>query len=669
MIKKRIFLASSMELKEDREQFEIFINRKNKEWTDKGIFLDLIVWEDFLDAVSQTRLQDEYDKAIRECDIFVMLFATRVGKYTEEEFETAFGQFRATAKPFIFAYFKDTQISTGSANQDDLMSLWAFQKKLEELGHFHTVYKNIDELKFKFNQQLEKLAARGDVALTQSQKSAGFQAYNPESKRTLEGGEASRAKRRTDPRDLARAKLERIPLPYTADAFVQSAENGNLAVVKLFLAAGIDPNAKHDRDSYRDTALMYAAGNGHIEIVKTLIKAKANVNERNNKPGDQPGSTALNWAVSGDKADIVRFLLDHGADADSVNKSCWSAAQNGYLEVLRMLLEHGVDKEHLNPSLVVASDRSPEATYNEVVLLLLQHGADVNAKDVNECTALQACCIAGSVAIVQTLLDAGADPSAKPRCDWRTHEKGWTPLMLALKYAGEPKDRAIAGLLMSHGANPDLTSDEGTTTLMVAASDKNNIDMVRALLDKGADPNQVNNSGKTALMAASGSEGNTSMVELLLNRGADVNLADENGMTALINASWERNNAPTIRLLLERGANPNAKARNNHWDKDKITALMWTASLPQTGGEVPNVEALLDAGVDLHARSEKGRTALMLAIREGNIETTQALLRRGAKVDDEDMVAKTPLNYAEEYSGSEFTRADMIRILKKAGAK
>ena len=133
---KRIFLASSSELKEDRKEFEIFINRKNKDWVDQGVFLELIVWEDFLDAVSQTRLQDEYNKKIRECDVFVMLFCTKVGQYTEEEFETAVGQFKATNKPFIFTYFKDAEISTGSANEKDLMSLWAFQEKLDALGHF-----------------------------------------------------------------------------------------------------------------------------------------------------------------------------------------------------------------------------------------------------------------------------------------------------------------------------------------------------------------------------------------------------------------------------------------------------------------------------------------------------------------------------------------------------
>ena len=123
------------------------------------------MWEDFADAVSKTRLQDEYNKSIRECDIFVMLFCTEVGQYTEEEFKTAFGQFKATNKPFIFTYFKDAQISIGSVNESDLMSLWAFKEKLAGLGHFYTVYKNTEELKLHFNQQLDKLAKNGFIEL------------------------------------------------------------------------------------------------------------------------------------------------------------------------------------------------------------------------------------------------------------------------------------------------------------------------------------------------------------------------------------------------------------------------------------------------------------------------------------------------------------------------
>lgn len=162
MTKKKIFLASSSELVDDRRQFEIFINRKNKAWVEKGVFLELVIWEDFLDAVSQTRLQDEYNRAIRDCDLFVMLFFTKVGKYTEEEFETAFGQFKATNKPFIFTYFKDAPISTGALD-DGVLSLLQFKKKLGTLGHFYTVYKNIEDLQLKFGQQLDKLADSGFV--------------------------------------------------------------------------------------------------------------------------------------------------------------------------------------------------------------------------------------------------------------------------------------------------------------------------------------------------------------------------------------------------------------------------------------------------------------------------------------------------------------------------
>jgi hypothetical protein len=165
MTKKTLFLASSSELKADREAFEIFINRKNKLWHDKKLFLELILWEDFLDAVSQTRLQDEYNKAIQACDIFVMLFATKVGQYTAEEFETAFGQFKATHKPFIFVYFKEEPPGTSHTSSKDLKSLHAFQQKLHTLGHFCTVYKNSEDLLLKFNQQLDKLAATGFLEL------------------------------------------------------------------------------------------------------------------------------------------------------------------------------------------------------------------------------------------------------------------------------------------------------------------------------------------------------------------------------------------------------------------------------------------------------------------------------------------------------------------------
>ncbi len=157
---RKIFLASSAELQDDRREFEVFIHRKNKAWISQGVFLELVLWEDFLDALSATRLQDEYNRAIRACDVFVMLFFTKVGPYTEEEFETAVGQFQATSRPFIFTYFKN---APNSAPRADLLSLWAFQDKLKALGHFHTEYHHTAELLLHFSQQLDKLVASGFI--------------------------------------------------------------------------------------------------------------------------------------------------------------------------------------------------------------------------------------------------------------------------------------------------------------------------------------------------------------------------------------------------------------------------------------------------------------------------------------------------------------------------
>jgi len=154
--KVEIFLASSIELVEERKEFEIFVNRKNKELHLKGIFLHLNAWEDMPTAVSQTRSQDEYNNEVLDSDIFVVVFFKKVGEYTDEEFETAFKQFKTTGKPLIFTYFKDSEITTGSAKKEDMLSLWAFQEKLEKLGHFYIVYKNTDELIRKFNDQLTK---------------------------------------------------------------------------------------------------------------------------------------------------------------------------------------------------------------------------------------------------------------------------------------------------------------------------------------------------------------------------------------------------------------------------------------------------------------------------------------------------------------------------------
>ena len=64
--------------------------------------------------MSETRLQDEYNKAVRACDIFVSLFFTKTGKFTEEEFDTAHRQFKSTGNPRIYTFFKNADVTMGN---------------------------------------------------------------------------------------------------------------------------------------------------------------------------------------------------------------------------------------------------------------------------------------------------------------------------------------------------------------------------------------------------------------------------------------------------------------------------------------------------------------------------------------------------------------------------
>lgn len=150
----KIFLASSSELKSDREEFTKFIGEQNIRLNKQDVFLEVVQWENFLDAISGTRLQNEYNKALRNCDIALCLFFTKVGKYTAEEFETAYKVFKATGKPKIWTYFKNAPVNTGSIT-NEINTLIEFKTKIGNLGHFHTEYTNIDNLINKFRNQLD----------------------------------------------------------------------------------------------------------------------------------------------------------------------------------------------------------------------------------------------------------------------------------------------------------------------------------------------------------------------------------------------------------------------------------------------------------------------------------------------------------------------------------
>ena len=81
-----------------------------------------------------------------------------------------------------------------------------------------------------------------------------------------------------------------------------------------------------------NTALHKAAGGGHIEVVRFLVENGADVNAR-----DKGDDTALHDAAFEGHIEVVRFLLENGAD---VTGALHEAADRGHLEVMRFLVEN-----------------------------------------------------------------------------------------------------------------------------------------------------------------------------------------------------------------------------------------------------------------------------------------------------------------------------------------
>lgn len=170
----RIFLASSSELKAERALFQLRINNKNKQWHGDGIFLHVEVWEDFIDSLSRTRSQDEYNAAIRQADIFVLLVHTKLGKYSREELETALRQFNATGKPRIYIYFK--QPANPAALGPEYQTVRDLKIHLAQLDQFPPQpYEHPAEMLDHFNQQLDKLRDAGVIQRAQPKTPAGYQ--------------------------------------------------------------------------------------------------------------------------------------------------------------------------------------------------------------------------------------------------------------------------------------------------------------------------------------------------------------------------------------------------------------------------------------------------------------------------------------------------------------
>jgi uncharacterized protein len=155
-------------------------------------------------------------------------------------------------------------------------------------------------------------------------------------------------------------------------------------------------------------------------------------------------------------------------------------------------------------------------------------------------------------------------------------------------------------------------------------------------------------------VADAAERGDIEMVRSLLKTGADVNAAQGDGMTALHWAAL-RDNADMAAMLVYAGANLEATTRLGG-----NTPL----HLASRQGNTVTIEALLEAGSDVHAFTSTGVHALHLAAAAGDQHAVAALLFHGAAVDGLDRHSgRTPLMFATANN-----RLEVIESLLAAGA-
>ncbi|CAK4654907.1 unnamed protein product [Aphanomyces euteiches] len=191
-------------------------------------------------------------------------------------------------------------------------------------------------------------------------------------------------------------------------ALHKAAEHGHFNIVKELLAH----NANVNKQTYEDkTALYWASARGNLEIVKILLEKKAKasiVNENGETPlfraiveghfdivvalleasdpsvnkANYEDATPLHEASKKGKLDIVKLLLDHGADVDSTDQDGFTALEwasyNGYFEIVKILLHHDASVNTADKDGMTALMWATRFKYDEIVNELLTHGASVN---------------------------------------------------------------------------------------------------------------------------------------------------------------------------------------------------------------------------------------------------------------------------------------------------
>ena len=406
------------------------------------------------------------------------------------------------------------------------------------------------------------------------------------------------------------------------------------------------------------TPLITAAMMGHADVVKLLLDEGAEVE----KVGIN-GATALMIAASMGHVEVMKLLLEHGANANTPHKFAKStalhfAAEMGQAGAVRILCEMGADSEATKIQggrpLHTAAD-SNQTDVAEVLVKVCK--ADLNALLLGDTTPLYLAAQKGYTAIVKMLLEAGSDsnfvmPEAPVGSAMSMRATGH-------KIPGESaEDQAEAYFRTMHqkGSDPSMPGFEtgNGATALHAAVENGHIDSVRLMLKHGVKQSGSMEGATPLILAAMYNQAR--IAEVLIAAGAGLNdQVPDTGNTALFHAVGSGFNG-FVDVMIK------AKADLEVGNKGGVTALVYACLI----GRQNLVEKLLLAGANPRAKTVEGSTCLHAAAGRGLLQVVNLLfmLRPDVEVDLDGGDGQTPLHAAAQHYSDE-----MVRTFLRRGAK
>lgn len=293
----------------------------------------------------------------------------------------------------------------------------------------------------------------------------------------------------------------------------EAASKNDLSTVQSLLNRGVAVDSRKDGNLRNPTPLNIAAQYGHDEVVRLLLERGADVNQ-----GAGIAQDPLLLAAIHQHTSTVKMLLAQGAD-----RRLHFAALQGDMPTVKACLAQGTDvngRRHENRTpLHLAVLSGDEATLER----LIAHEADINAQDSRAYTPLMTALEQDQLIAFQVLLDDGGRINPQQAVSNLLHEAArfnainiteWlvgagysvnepdsnneTPL----HFAATTGSAAVANFLIQNGAELDVANtSRGQTPLHLAILNER-VDLVQLLVDGGADINVSDKSGATPLLIA-----------------------------------------------------------------------------------------------------------------------------------------------------------------------